>query len=376
LIPRAVGYSAGLINYFFRGSMEITLPDEGIYSIVDHSPSGCGNPCGFRTLKLKLKNVTPGIGPFHEDQMGDDDGAGNLWAVVKYHLNTCYQPDLSGEDGGSNFNGNSCRSANEYISVSAPHPVGKISADQPQQFVFDFNSKPIPINASDVFLQVVFRGQLGMEADAVAVATRDISEPTYYGLENATDYYFDDLGDQKYHPVSSGYSRIDVTNIRIAFGPNADTVSPIATMDSLAGGEHAQIALLMDLGPQPASTSWSGEFATSRDVVPFDPAEFTQDDTGPAASMYQRNCDLVLRRGLYMERGVVFAQDAHGVISWRPLDVSGSTALARLAALGGQRLHPEVARDPRCAHFTTGIYDLSAMTPFTPSTAKAWNINF
>ena len=37
LIPRAVGYSAGLINYFFRGQMEITSPDEGVYGIVDHT---------------------------------------------------------------------------------------------------------------------------------------------------------------------------------------------------------------------------------------------------------------------------------------------------------------------------------------------------
>src|SRR5262249_40940842 len=34
LLPRAVGYSAGFINYFFRGDMEIAKPDEGVYSIV------------------------------------------------------------------------------------------------------------------------------------------------------------------------------------------------------------------------------------------------------------------------------------------------------------------------------------------------------
>src|SRR5262249_25696205 len=138
LIPRAVGYSAGLINYFFRGNMEISLPDEGVYSIVDHGPEGCGNPCGFRTLKLKLKNLTAGSDLPDQGQMGDDNSAGNLWAVAKYHLNMCYQPDLSGEDGGSQFNGNSCRSPNEYVSVSAPHPVGKVSGDDPQQLTFDF----------------------------------------------------------------------------------------------------------------------------------------------------------------------------------------------------------------------------------------------
>ena len=37
LIPRAVAYSAGLIDYFFRGRMEIALPDEGVYAILDHA---------------------------------------------------------------------------------------------------------------------------------------------------------------------------------------------------------------------------------------------------------------------------------------------------------------------------------------------------
>ncbi len=72
LLPRAVGFSAGLVNYFFRGSLDVSVPDEGIYGVIDHSPLGCGNPCGFRTLKLKLKNVTPGDGQIHEEQMGDD----------------------------------------------------------------------------------------------------------------------------------------------------------------------------------------------------------------------------------------------------------------------------------------------------------------
>lgn len=59
LIPRAVSYSAGLINYFFRGKMEISLPDEGIYGVVDHAVEFQKDISGFRKIKLKLKNVTP-----------------------------------------------------------------------------------------------------------------------------------------------------------------------------------------------------------------------------------------------------------------------------------------------------------------------------
>ena len=63
LIPRAVGYSAGLIDYFFRGELKIDLPDEGIYSILDHADplSNCKNACGFTKIKLKLTNTTPDI---------------------------------------------------------------------------------------------------------------------------------------------------------------------------------------------------------------------------------------------------------------------------------------------------------------------------
>jgi len=76
LIPRAVGYSAGLINYFFRGKMQISLPDEGVYGIVDHSVEKTIDVSGFRTIKLKLANMTP----------GEAMGAGELVAVAKFGL--------------------------------------------------------------------------------------------------------------------------------------------------------------------------------------------------------------------------------------------------------------------------------------------------
>ena len=37
LIPRAVAYSAGLINFFFRGRVDIELPDEGVFAVADHA---------------------------------------------------------------------------------------------------------------------------------------------------------------------------------------------------------------------------------------------------------------------------------------------------------------------------------------------------
>jgi hypothetical protein len=72
LIPRAVAYSAGLINFLFRGQMAISLPHEGVYGIVDHSSlynnSRNTDPLsrtqGFSKIKLQLaiveKSYLPG----------------------------------------------------------------------------------------------------------------------------------------------------------------------------------------------------------------------------------------------------------------------------------------------------------------------------
>jgi hypothetical protein len=60
--------------------------------------------------------------------------------------------------------------------------------DDATSIAFDFPN-PIPINATDLQLQVVYRGPLGSEPDAVAVATRDISEPTYIYQYSSWDQY-------------------------------------------------------------------------------------------------------------------------------------------------------------------------------------------
>ena len=57
LVPKAVEYSAGLINYFFRGEMEISLPEEGVYGIVDHAVTNVKGD-GFKLIKMKVKNTT------------------------------------------------------------------------------------------------------------------------------------------------------------------------------------------------------------------------------------------------------------------------------------------------------------------------------
>src|SRR5690606_26996398 len=100
-------------------------------------------------------------------------------AIVRFHRNNCYEPDLSGEYGSSGMTWQNCRSAEEDLISSrmlALPPLGK--DDEALEVAFSFDT-PIPINASDVYLQLMYRGALGEEDDVVMVATKDISEPTY-----------------------------------------------------------------------------------------------------------------------------------------------------------------------------------------------------
>jgi hypothetical protein len=269
LIPRAVAYSAGLINYFFRGKMEISLPDEGVYGVVDHSVEKAKNTDGFRKIKLKLRNVTPAVTGV--EPMG---APGKLQAVAKFHRNSCYQPDLSGEYGAEDENNarindwKQCRSKQEDIVVSEETDVpAGINADaQPVTFLFP---TPIPINATDLYLQVVYRGPLGQEEDAVAVATKDIAEPDFqigsyntmeqylwgglpFGLYPFKQYYCDqilkvDYDTCKYRYRFSAYFRfVPPTNFDPA-NP-VETYAATAAIEGVLVSRYGRLAVLTDPG--------------------------------------------------------------------------------------------------------------------------------
>lgn len=195
LIPRAVAYSAGLINYFFRGRIEIAPPYEGVFAVADHS-----NSKGFTTLRANIKNVTP---PFNEpdgSRLSQTMHDGTFFAVLRYHKDRKYVDSLdtivgispctdysavldSGDPGAST----ECRDGIEEIIVSKP--LGGVSLGDEQTAVkFDFSSTPIPFGIADVVLQVVYRGPMGSETDAIAVGSLNISEPTYFTYQNDTDY--------------------------------------------------------------------------------------------------------------------------------------------------------------------------------------------
>jgi hypothetical protein len=220
LIPRAVGYSAGLIDYFFRGTLEINRPTEGVFAVVDHSKpenqctfNASGAPgCGFKKIKMKLKNTTADIvvsgggGTFKQHMSG-----GKLYAIAKYHNNTCFDPSFQSPIYGAGpAAAVQCRSVDEVITLSDAYSATPftLNAGEEKELEFTFNTNAIPFSATDLYLQVVYRGKLGTEDDAVVVGTYDVSEPTFITLANYTDV------------------KIDVPNKTCTVAPTTGTVKP------------------------------------------------------------------------------------------------------------------------------------------------------
>jgi hypothetical protein len=202
LLPRAAAYSTGLINYFFRGNIEISPPARGVYGVVDHAQTTAGE--GFTKIRMALRNTTPDGGGVPQEMPG-----GTLLAVAKYVRNACYQDDLSGEFAGAidYFGGtitpSGCPidvylSGQEEISVSGPIVAANLARDAVTEIEFDFSHAPIPIDSRDVVLQVLYTGMLGEESDAVVVGAKNISEPTYLAVFNNSDYF--QLDGQFYTP--------------------------------------------------------------------------------------------------------------------------------------------------------------------------------
>ncbi|MBN1849512.1 MAG: hypothetical protein JW932_13100 [Deltaproteobacteria bacterium] len=164
LIPRAVGYSADLLDYFFRGSIEITIADDGFYALTDDPTAG------FTGLKLKAMNTT-------EDNEVMEDGTVDL--VVKYRLSS----------GDPFTNAHPPTSWDFYYKVvPEQNNISSVPRDTPVELTFDLGGEnAIPLWATDVYLYVVFRGKLGNEENAIAVGFKDISEPTPIDVFNNMD---------------------------------------------------------------------------------------------------------------------------------------------------------------------------------------------
>lgn len=237
LIPRAIGYSAGFIDYFFRGTLEITASDTFVYGIID----GSLMPHEFTSIKLKVRNTTP------DEPMQ----AGTIIAVAKYKKRIDYEEDLSTDPPLS-----ISREKNYSYSVSSPIAINALSSDYPEGFTFDFTDNPIPAGITDLYLQVVFKGTLGNEQDiAVAVGMKDLNEPQHLVFWNCTDYFLLDGEPRKAEEIendpdaaSYGYIRPYRFTEHIGFSaetPDADTAY-VAIFENLPPGRYGKLIVLTD----------------------------------------------------------------------------------------------------------------------------------
>jgi hypothetical protein len=139
LIPKAVGYSAGLIDYFFRGRLEgedVTFTDTGVSLKIRNAIDKNKYPA-WANETLYSKN-TAGV-------------SSNLVVAFEYK-------DSTGKTQYGVSNTIPVRATDNL----APGQV-QVSAD-----VYEF-SLTIPSDAKDTKYRLVFRGKLGQEEDAVAV---------------------------------------------------------------------------------------------------------------------------------------------------------------------------------------------------------------
>ena len=167
LIPRAVGYSAGLLDYFFRGNIEIILPASGVYAQTDNLATG------FSQIILLAKNITP-----NNEQMND----GTIELVVGYRR-AIDDPFLNYPEDYP------FRAENEmtYIIVPEANGISSIPNNGSVELTFDLSQKPIPLWAINVFIRLIYHGRLGNEEGAVVVGFKDISEPTSFDLFSDMD---------------------------------------------------------------------------------------------------------------------------------------------------------------------------------------------
>jgi hypothetical protein len=240
LISRATAYSAGLLNYFFRGQLGISLPDAGVFSIGDLSTAqGCLADCGFRSVRLKVANLTPG---------NESIGKGKLWAVAKFHRNNCFSLDRSGQYGaeGNDWLGRHCRDDAENIVISSPINITAGIPTTSIEYAFDFRANQIPFSATDLYLQVMFQGDLGAESgNAVAVGTSDIMEPTFWTLENDEDYqiWFKTTECNIADATVTYVGGVGTANNR-GFGLRFESATNDQVTGSVANGEYAVVAYL------------------------------------------------------------------------------------------------------------------------------------
>jgi hypothetical protein len=156
------------------GVIEISPPDEFVYGIVD----GAAPDPQFSQLKARLRNRIT------DRAMG----SGTVAALARYRLRTNYQNDLSTDPPAKED-----VEKNVTFSISQAVDVLSIPSDTTLQLVFDFSADPIPAGITDLFILVVFFGQIeGIEEPITAIGFKDLNEPHHVARWNNTDWFLID----------------------------------------------------------------------------------------------------------------------------------------------------------------------------------------
>ncbi|BCO30777.1 hypothetical protein TspCOW1_08800 [Thiohalobacter sp. COW1] len=138
LIPRAVAYGAGFLNYFFRGRLEVQVEN---FSGSD--------------VSVRFRNVST------EDTVFSDNGDSQLIATYRYR---------EGQDWGFG-------TAEASVNLAAGDDVAP-GATSANTYTFTFDPA-IPDSAAEIELRLVYRGRLGNEADAIAVGMSEVTSPGF-----------------------------------------------------------------------------------------------------------------------------------------------------------------------------------------------------
>jgi len=315
LIPRAVGYSAGLLDYFFRGVLEISAPDQYVYAITDGSkiyPYEYTDEKGityhtqqqlFTRIRAKVINMTPKEKDVDGNVLSYENiGSGSLIAVARYKVIPDYSPDLANypPDGTVMMNNILYKYSVSLPVTLTPEEIISLNT-QPTEFTFDFTGNEIPAGITDLTLQVIFKGTLGNETDiAVAVGMKNLMEPTHQVLWNLTDMFSLYYGDA-YHLYTSEQikgdpslkAQVDLDHDGVINEPGEPYIDPhpmtyeigymaepepveppftVATVDNLPAGNHIRLIVLVDdeLSPNYLRLTWSDPIDSDVDTHDFD----------------------------------------------------------------------------------------------------------
>lgn len=222
LIPRAITYSAGILKYFFRGNLEISLPSQGFYAFRQNSVDDPRHQ-GFDKVSVLVRNTS---------ETQEEMTAGTITLVVSYtflvHDPNCDDPAASALDPFADYRQGSIPSLGRPLYIVKTYDGGRehsIPSSSPVLLEFDLQDTPIPLWAVDVTLTVVYRGRLGggpanypVEEDAVCVGYKNTGEPTPLYIVNSTDVVCVDDEWRRTRDVENVSERI-VKQLYVQFSP-------------------------------------------------------------------------------------------------------------------------------------------------------------